>query len=97
MSMSSWCAEVVVTARAARGQGRIAALAGLLGAGLLLAPLPVRAAERGAQQAASPTKESPYARYAREHAKTAEKKPARVKPVRSVGSGPHAGAQRGRH
>jgi hypothetical protein len=88
MSMSSWHGEVLAVARAARVGGRIAALAGLLGAGLLLSPATARAAEGAAQQAASPARrESPYARYARDHAKTAERKPGRVKPS-PAGHGP---------
>jgi len=102
MSTSRWYRAVLAAARAARAGGRIAALAGLVGAGLLLGPVPAGAAERGAQQAASPArKESPYARYAREHAKSAksaEAKPVRVRPSSSSNGhrrrgGPRAGRQ----
>jgi 2-keto-3-deoxy-6-phosphogluconate aldolase len=88
---------MVAVARAARSAGRIAALAGLLGAGLLLSPATASATERGAQPAASPGKESPYARYAREHARTAEKKPGRVKPGSSLAHRPRGSARGGRH
>ena len=95
MRSSRWYREVLTAARAARARGRIAALAGLVGAGLLLSPADASATERGAPQAASPRKESPYARYAREHAMTATKKPGRVKPTSSGGRGPHAAPPRG--
>ncbi len=94
MWTSSWNREVLPAARAARARGRIAALAGLICAGLLLAPPSAGAAERDAPQAATARKESPYARYAREHAKTAQEKPARVKPTSAVGRGPRARAPR---
>jgi hypothetical protein len=97
MSTTSWYRGVLAAARAARAGGRIAALAGLVGAGLLLGPVMASAAERGAQQAAGPRKESPYARYAREHAKTAEKKPARVKPTSPLARGPRVSARGARH
>lgn len=95
MSTSGSYREVLARARAARAGRRIAALAGLLCAGLLLGPASASAAERGTQQAASPRKESPYARYAREHAKSVEKKPARLKPTSSLGRAPRSGAPRG--
>jgi len=99
MSTSSWHRELHAVARVARAGGRIAALAGLLGAGLLLGTVRAGAAERGAQQAASPArKESPYARYAREHARTAERKPVRVRPSpSSAGRGQRGSARAGRH
>ena len=94
MWTSSSNREVLAAARPGRARGRIAALAGLICAGLLLAPASAGAAERDAQQAATARKESPYARYAREHAKAAQGKPARVKPTSSVGRGQRPRAPR---
>lgn len=77
MLVSSWYREMVAVTR-------IAVAAAALGAGLLLAPVEARAAENGAQPAVSPAKRvSPYARYAQEHAKSAQVKPARVRPSSS--------------
>jgi hypothetical protein len=58
---------------------RAAALAGLLGAAPHPGPGRARPAAVAAQPAAVPRKESPYARYAREHAMSEAKRPARVK------------------
>ena len=93
--MSNWYEGVFTGPRAA---ARIGALAGLLGAGLLLGPTRARAAEHAAPQPGKPANPvSPYARYARDHAKSVEKKPARVKPLKgSLGHGRRVGA-RGRH
>lgn len=93
--MSRWHGELLAAARAV---GRIAVLAGLLGAGLL-GPVRAGAAERGAQQAAGQArKESPYARYAREHARTVERKPVRVRPSpSSAGHRARGAARAGRH
>ena len=88
MSMSRWDPRVLAAARAA---GRIVVLAGLLGASTVTAS----GAERGAQQEATPRKESPYARYAREHARLAETRPARVKPISKLGRGPRTGSRGG--
>lgn len=93
MSMSRWERGVFAAGRAA---GRIVALAGLLAAGLA-EPATASAVERGAQQRATPPKESPYARYAREHARLAQTKPARVKPISKMGRrqtvGPRGGGR----
>lgn len=97
MKRSGRNGAVVAAARAARAGGRIAALVGLLVAGLLLGQARAGAAERGAQQGAGPAKESPYARYAREHARTAEKKPVRVRPSSSTVHGARGGARVARH
>lgn len=96
MSMSRWHGEFLAAAPAG---GRIAVLAVLLGTGLLLGPVRAVAAERGAQQAAGPArKESPYARYAREHARTVERKPVRVRPsLSSAGHRARGAARAGRH
>lgn len=96
--MSSWDGEAPEAFRAARAWGRMATLAGLIGAGLLLGPVGAGAAERGVQQAARPAKKvSPYVRYARDHARTAEKKAIRVRPsVSHTGHGPRGGARAGR-
>jgi len=96
MSTWNWCAEALAAIGVAWAGGRIAALAGLVGAGLLLNPLRAGAMERGAQPSPQPRKESPYARYAREHARTtAEKKPVLVKP--SLLSAGHGSAGRAKH
>jgi hypothetical protein len=97
MTMSSWNGAVVAATRAARAGGRNAALAALLGASLLLGPVHVHAAEKGAKQAAAPVKVSPYLRYAREHAKTAAKVPARGRPSSSSVHGARGGARLGSH
>ena len=97
MSTSSWDREVRAAARGRRVAGRIGVAAALLCAALSLDPVVGSAADGSAQQAAGARKESPYARYAREHAKTGEKKPARVKTARSGGRGrPGDGAHGGR-
>jgi hypothetical protein len=86
----------VVVARAVRAVGRTTALAGLLGAGLLLlGPVQARAVEPAAPPTATPRKESPYARYAREHAKTVEKKPNRMKLTPTGGRNPRVNTRGG--
>jgi hypothetical protein len=92
MPMSNLYEGVLAALRAAV---RIGALAGLLAAGLLLGPTRARAAENAAPQPGTPAhRVSPYARYARDHAKSVEKKPARVKPVTlSGGHGRRVGAR----
>jgi hypothetical protein len=87
--MPSWKRWVLATAVAA-------AVAALVGAGLALGPVRAGATERDEAQIASPVKESPYARYAREHAKTAERKPIRVR-ASSTAHRPRGGAGMGRH
>jgi len=80
------------------GAARAAAIAGLVGAGVVPGPAQARAAEQVAQRAASPRRESPYARYAREHAKAEENKPLRVKITRSSqGRGMRGSGRAGRH
>ena len=96
MRTSSWNGAVVGAACTARAAGRIAALVALLGAGLLLGTVHARAAETGAKQAA-PVKLSPYVRYAREHAKTGERMPVRVRPSSTTVHGVRGGARVAHH
>jgi hypothetical protein len=91
--MSRSFGEVLGAARVARA-ARGAVLAGLIGAGLLLTPTRVHAAEGPQHAATSAKKESPYARYAREHTKLAESKPARVKAAPSNERRAHLRARR---
>lgn len=88
--MSSWSGAV---AGAARAGGRIAALVALLEAGLLLGQAQAHPAEKAAKTAASSVKVSPYVRYAREHAKTTERMPVRVRPATSTVHGARGGAR----
>jgi len=71
------------------GRTRAAALAGLLAAGLMLVPDLAGAADQGAPsgpQAGNPVnKVSPYARFTREHAQSADRKPNRARPSFSQG------------
>ena len=98
MKRSNWNGAVTGAARAPRAGGRMAVLVGLLGAGLLLGTAHVRAADKSAKQAnAAPTKLSPYLRYAREHAKTTQMTPPRVRPSSSAVHGARGGARLARH
>jgi hypothetical protein len=71
------------------------ALAASAAAGLLLSSLPSFAAGKAAPKTGkAPARESPYMRFAREHAKLEQKKPQRVKTSSSnprSGHGPRAG------
>ena len=93
MKISRWKGRVAGATGAAYAGSRIAALVAVVGAGLLLYPVHARAAEEGTKQAAGPVKVSPYVRYAREHAKTAEKVPLRVRPSSSTVHGARGGAR----
>jgi hypothetical protein len=70
-----------------------AALVALVGAGLVLGQAHEHPAEKVAQPAATPVRESPYAQYARKHARTAEKVPSRVRPSSSTVHGARGGAR----
>lgn len=80
-----------------RARGRVVALVALVGAVLLLGQVRAGAAEGGSRQVAGPAKESPYARYAREHARAAEKLPIRVRPASSTVHGARGGARVAHH
>jgi hypothetical protein len=95
--MSSWDEGPDTQRRHVRSRrGRAAALVALLAAGLTLGPA-VASADQGAPsepQAAQIHRVSPYARVIREHAQSADKKPARVKPSSfSVGHAPRVGVR----
>jgi hypothetical protein len=72
------------------GHARAAALAGLLAVALALGPAPAGAAADQAAPSVAPHanpvhRVSPYARFTREHAQSASRKPNRVRPAFSQG------------
>ena len=91
--MSSWYNRVLGAPRAA---ARIGVLAAVLGAGLILGPSPASAAEQAAQAGTPANRVSPYTRYAREHFKSVEKKPPRVKLLKGSAGNGRRGGVRGR-
>ncbi len=74
------------------------ALTGLLATALQSSPGLASPGEGNPPQDGTSTRESPYARYAREHARSAEKKPSRVKPTPAMNRhSPRGSPQSGRH
>jgi hypothetical protein len=72
-------------------------LAGLLAVALVSGRASAAPVDQGTAQVSPQARESPYSRYAREHAKSAEKKPSRVKPTPSVNRhSPRGSPQSGR-